>query len=544
MQALPKMHEELPSPPNPLSVKHATIENLFNVSYWLWRLNPYSIFPVMLNSAVDVLKQSIVVTALMAGLFQLTPSGVFVEIAEAIRAGEISKLLSTISQIMPEITFIVVISTVMFFLASVIASGFLNSAEYGSYIHLLRNGTLSISNVLEEMKIRWAKMAWTVLVVELVKYGPVLLALGWVFFDIVHLPSTIFDPSRYSLIISKLFLWLGIVLFASIFTLAITVLTIYAYPAAVDGSYGFSAVKRSLGVCAKLPVNTIVYCGLRALSLMLIGFVALLAGLLGVQLSSTLAIILSFIVVPVFHIFKTAVFLKAQLEPVSIPLPIGPPILEDIFSHVLRTGLERIKKGLYELCNFLTDPQNVVFHFFSIIAFSSGVLLGGWVSSSGIRQIFCALGYVPRETNALFENIYGLPFLAFDISFHNWQVSLATALSGIAFVVPVLTTLIFNGFILGVVEDVVQNLTLFLAAILPHGVIEIPAFIVAGSTGLNLGFKFFKALVKGNPCSDLGFHKALRRTIYITFGLVPIFIVAGVVEAFITPNIMRLYGWK
>jgi stage II sporulation protein M len=140
--------------------------------------------------------------------------------------------------------------------------------------------------------------------------------------------------------------------------------------------------------------------------------------------------------------------------------------------------------------------------------------------------------------------MYGLPFLALDISFHNWQVSLATTLSGIIFVAPVLVTLVFNGFVLGVVEDVVQNLTLFLAAILPHGVVELPAFIIAGSAGLSLGFEFLKALKRGISNSETELGRAFVRAVHIALGLVPLFIVAGIIETFVTPQIMYMYGWR
>jgi uncharacterized membrane protein SpoIIM required for sporulation len=55
--------------------------------------------------------------------------------------------------------------------------------------------------------------------------------------------------------------------------------------------------------------------------------------------------------------------------------------------------------------------------------------------------------------------------------------------------------------------------------------------------------EFLKALKRRGVGIDPGFHRALRRTIYIILGLVPFFIVAGMIEAFVTPHIMRLYGW-
>ncbi|MEM3659279.1 MAG: stage II sporulation protein M [Thermoproteota archaeon] len=537
----PEQPLEFPSPPYPLLVTHASLESLFNVSYWLWRLNPPSILPVILSSAVDVLKQSIILFTLIISLMQLTATGVLREVAESIGTGDIYRLVSTLSPVVPSIIIAVAVSIFVFLTASILAGGFLNSAEYGSYFLLLQKGSLSIGDIFEEMRLRWVKMAWTVLIVETLKILPVLIVLTPILADVLLLLSASPDPST---IASKIFLWIGLAVLALIFTLVLTVLTVYAYPAAAGGAYGFSAVRRSIVTCLRLPANTITYCILRVLSAVPISIAAFLAGLLGVQLSTIATMILSFLITPVFHIFKTMLFLKGEPEPFVTPLPVGPPLSKDVFPHVLNMGFKSVKKGLNELAGFLSEPKNMVFHFSSAIVFSLGVILGKQISSSGIRQIVYSLGYVPGEVNPLFEAAYGLPFLALDISFHNWQVSLATALSGIIFIAPAVATLVFNGFMLGVVEDIVQNMVMFLAAILPHGIIEIPTFLVAGSAGLSLGVEFLKALMKGSVSSDPGFHRALRRTIYIVFGLVPFFIVAGIIETFITPFIMQLYGWR
>ena len=536
----PEYSSEFPSPPYPLPIKQASLESLFNVSYWLWRLNPSSTLPVMLASAVEVLKQSIIVAALMVSLMQLASAGILMAVAESIRTGEFSRLVYVISPVFPTLLTIIVVSTFVFLSASIISGGFLNSAEYGSYLRLLREGRLSTGDVFEEMRLKWFKMAWTVLVVETLKLLPLLAALVPILLDAFSLVSTSPDPLA---LLNRLSLWLGLGVFALILTMVLTVLTVYAYPAAASGAYGFSSVRRSVRTCLSLPANTLAYCILRALSTLLVSTVAFLAGLLGVQFSSIATLTLSFIMTPVFHIFKTMLFLKGVSEPSFTPLPLGPPVLNDVFKHVLKTGFEKVGKGLSELAGFISQPRNMVFHLSSTLVFMLGVILGKQLSSSGIRQIVYALGYVPGRGGLLVEAAYSLPFLAVDISFHNWQVSLATAVSGIMFIAPVFVTLVFNGFILGVVQDIVQNLTMFLAAILPHGVVELPAFLIAGSAGLRLGMEFLKALKTGSLCSDPGFQNALRRTIYIILGLVPFFIVAGVIEAFVTPFIMRLSGW-
>ncbi|MDW8034230.1 MAG: stage II sporulation protein M [Nitrososphaerota archaeon] len=335
-----------------------------------------------------------------------------------------------------------------------------------------------------------------------------------------------------------------VIIIAEILIIVFSVLTVYVYPAAADGSYGLAAIKKSIITCFKIPANTFVYCVLRGLSNAFIYAVSFAAGLFSIQISSILAIVLSFLIVPVFHIFKAILFLKAKLDNTIIPLPIGPPVFKDVFQHFLKSGVERVKKGSRELLRFLTEPKNLFFHTSSALFLFFGIIMGRLVSSSGIRQVIYAIGYVPGETNPLFKNVFGLPFLALDISFHNWQVSMAMAVSGLVFVLPVLITLFFNGFILGVAEDIIRNTTMFLAAILPHGVIELPAFIIAGSIGLKLGFEFLKAFKRRNIDSDEVFHENLKKAIYMIVSLIPLFFIAGVIEAFITPLVMRLYGWS
>ncbi len=524
---------------SPLYIKSASIGEMFNISYWLWRLNPSSIFPIMLSSTFDVLKESIIVIALMYSLSQLASIGILRTIAEAIRGLDFNLIALTFYQIAPQIIFTIAALIGLFFIVSIVTSSFLNSAEYGSYLYILQTGKLSILNILNEIRKRWTNMIWTVFIVELIKYGPLILTALWILFDILSLP--LIDIN--SLLFNKFLIWLIIILPVLVVTLVLTFLTIYSYPAAAMGSYGFTAIRESIKACTKIPLDTIAYAFLRLVSNVLIVAIAFITALLGIQISSIAVILTNFIIVPVFHILKTGLFLKTQPSPDFAPLPIGSPILRDVFQYVWKTGFEKTKRGFSELMNFLAETRNIVFHIFSILIFSMGIVLGKYLSSLGIREIINALASSQGKINPLFST-YGLPFLALDISFHNWQVSLAMALSGIIFMFPTITTLIFNGFILGVVEDTTQNITMFLAAILPHGIIELPSFIIAGSVGLKLGLSFIRALKNGSLIFDSEFSNTLKRTIYIVLGLLPLFIIAGIVETFITPYVMHLYGWK
>ena len=103
----------------------------------------------------------------------------------------------------------------------------------------------------------------------------------------------------------------------------------------------------------------------------------------------------------------------------------------------------------------------------------------------------------------------------------------------------------FNGFILGVlvVPQLSPSLTMFYAAILPHGIIEIPSFVLSGSVGLKLGYAALKARFRRGSENDDYHAKTLRVAVYVVVGLAPLFLIAGLIEADITPIIMRMFGW-
>lgn len=81
-----------------------------------------------------------------------------------------------------------------------------------------------------------------------------------------------------------------------------------------------------------------------------------------------------------------------------------------------------------------------------------------------------------------------------------------------------------------------------LLAIWMHGTLEISALIVAGAAGLTLGNSW---LFPGTYSRAAAFRKGARRALKIIIGTVPIFILAGFIEGFVTrhthlPDLVRL----
>ena len=118
---------------------------------------------------------------------------------------------------------------------------------------------------------------------------------------------------------------------------------------------------------------------------------------------------------------------------------------------------------------------------------------------------------------------------------HNTKVSILTMALGITWGIGTIILLFYNGVILGAVaaDYVIDGQTSFLFGwLLPHGVVEIPAILIAGQAGLVLA----SALIVRNR--RLGVKKRLKERLNdlatLIGGLAIMLIWAGIVEAFMS----------
>lgn len=94
-----------------------------------------------------------------------------------------------------------------------------------------------------------------------------------------------------------------------------------------------------------------------------------------------------------------------------------------------------------------------------------------------------------------------------------------------------------NGIILGMLADTIsrQQGTLFvMAAILPHGIIEVPAILISAGIGLRLGYVMYLSL-KGMKAE---MKPELRQGVRFYMRVIlPLLFIAAMVETFVTPLI-------
>ena len=116
---------------------------------------------------------------------------------------------------------------------------------------------------------------------------------------------------------------------------------------------------------------------------------------------------------------------------------------------------------------------------------------------------------------------------------HNIKVSITTLAMGITWGIGTLVLLFYNGVILGAVAidyTMAGEIKFLMGWLLPHGVVEIPAIILAGQAGLVLG----SALIGWSQAISLKMRlkKVMPDLVTLIGGIAVMLVWAGIIEAF------------
>ena len=167
-------------------------------------------------------------------------------------------------------------------------------------------------------------------------------------------------------------------------------------------------------------------------------------------------------------------------------------------------------------------PYALILSLIFVAAFLAGML----VPSSTREELTKAFQVVA-------DNYRGLSGgkLFFTILLHNVMASIIVLISGV--IVGIIPTFAIgaNGFLLGVVYRQAAEVAGYWKAalkVLPHGVFELPALLIAASYGLWLGVMVVRRM-RGKENTPLRFHieHAFRRYFIVVF---PLLIVAAGIE--------------
>lgn len=128
------------------------------------------------------------------------------------------------------------------------------------------------------------------------------------------------------------------------------------------------------------------------------------------------------------------------------------------------------------------------------------------------------------------------PLASSGIMINNLSVSFAAVAGGMTAGAYTTYLMVFNGLLIGAVGTLVSQNNLaypFWAFVFPHGSLELPAIFFAGGAG----FLLAKAILfpgkyrRGDALKFYGFQ-----AVQLVFGIVPMLIIAGIIEGFFSPN--------
>lgn len=167
------------------------------------------------------------------------------------------------------------------------------------------------------------------------------------------------------------------------------------------------------------------------------------------------------------------------------------------------------------------------------------VVLGAWLARSDAALEASAPdavreAYVEDDFEAYYSSSPAGEF-ATSVTVNNIQVGFLAFAAGILVVVTPFV-LAYNGANLGMAAGLfaaVGQSAKFYGLILPHGLLELSAIVVAGGAGLAVGWSLIDPgdRTRGQALAEQG-----RRSAVIALGLMLAFVVAGAIEGFVTPS--------
>jgi stage II sporulation protein M len=127
--------------------------------------------------------------------------------------------------------------------------------------------------------------------------------------------------------------------------------------------------------------------------------------------------------------------------------------------------------------------------------------------------------------------------IALKLFLNNLQACIILFLGGVTFGLLTAFVLMINGLIVGAVIQIsieLQGVLFVIAALFPHGIVELPALFISGA----LGFMLASALKREWEGEGDAALEAMRYAALFAKTVLPLLVIAAITEAFITPGII------
>lgn len=130
--------------------------------------------------------------------------------------------------------------------------------------------------------------------------------------------------------------------------------------------------------------------------------------------------------------------------------------------------------------------------------------------------------------------------LAKEIFLQNTLATMLALLGGILFGISSFVIIFFNGFLIGFVlltllmvpGNPLNNILYIILGLVPHGIFELPAFLIASALGLRLGTEWLTKESAGHRFQVL--KNNIKRSLFSIPGLVALLMIAALMEVFVS----------
>lgn len=185
------------------------------------------------------------------------------------------------------------------------------------------------------------------------------------------------------------------------------------------------------------------------------------------------------------------------------------------------------------------------------LLFVTGILLGAYTAVYHPELIQEAMALLEEPLRRLGEEIFQgeLSQGIWTLFLHNLRTLALVPVLGLVLGIYPVFSLLANGLVIGVVGAVTTStasLPAFLAGIIPHGVLEIPAILIAGAVGLRLGLapifrRKSSPFAAPQPNAWQGYRQELALALRVILLCAVLLLIAAVIEVAITPRIIALF---
>jgi len=163
----------------------------------------------------------------------------------------------------------------------------------------------------------------------------------------------------------------------------------------------------------------------------------------------------------------------------------------------------------------------------------------GWIMPEGVAQVLTADIAALKELGNMLSSLSPALIAIIILAKNIISLLLSFILSPILCLAPLLA-LTANGWLLGWLSATVletQPLGFLLAGLIPHGIIELPAFIMGEAAALSFGSRLIISLFHKESKSSLWPNLILNLK-YLALALA-LLVPAALIEAFITPLLIK-----